>query len=76
MTPKTPIIERAYQLARSGRYGTILDLKAALRAEGHERIDQHFAGRGLVRALAKLMAEARDLRSDDPEAPAPGDSVR
>jgi len=39
--PEKPILERAFELARSGRYARMKDLEKALTAEGYSRADPH-----------------------------------
>jgi hypothetical protein len=59
MQPETSIIERAYQLARSGAYATVGEVKSQLRAEGYTNVDGHFTGAALYGALRKLCATSR-----------------
>ena len=54
--PPTPIIERAYAIARSGTCPTIRDLRARLRQEGYTLVDDFIAGRSLLSEL-KLLCE-------------------
>jgi hypothetical protein len=50
------IIERAYELAASGRFTTVKDIRARLKAERFTAaaISAHFNGRSLRRDLASL----------------------
>jgi hypothetical protein len=57
--PQSSIIERAYQLARSGSYATVGEVKSQLKAEGYANVDGHFAGAALYSALRKLCAASR-----------------
>jgi hypothetical protein len=52
-------MERAYELARSGRYSKIEDLSRTLSAEGYESVHSHFGGRGTRMQLLELMRAAR-----------------
>jgi len=47
-------IERAFQLALSGSVGTVSDLKAMLRKEGHAAVDATFSGSALKTELRRL----------------------
>ena len=49
----TPIIERAYALAKSGRYVSTAEVEQALRAEGYSTFGQ-LAGPDLRRRLKEL----------------------
>ena len=52
------IIERAFQLARSGECRTLDELKGRLRREQHGSVDQHLGGMAIKAQLKKLMADA------------------
>jgi hypothetical protein len=54
-------VERAFQLARSGRFSRLDDLRRALRHEGHESIEQHLSGPSIRRDLARLCREAQGV---------------
>jgi hypothetical protein len=41
---QVPIVERAFQVARSGTCASIQDVRVALRAEGYGAVDQHITG--------------------------------
>lgn len=56
------IIERAYELARSGEVRDILHIKMALSAEGHTHIDSHLDGARIRADLRQLIA--RSIPSD------------
>lgn len=47
-------LERAYDLARSGRCRTVSEIKQALSSEGFERIQDALYGPTLTSALRKL----------------------
>jgi hypothetical protein len=53
-------IERAYELASSGRYSKIAPLTRALRAEGFDHVHGHLMGLGTRMQLLKLMRAARN----------------
>ena len=54
-----PFFERAAQLARSGRFDRIEQLRNRLRAEQYEQVDAHLAGALTRRQLLADMAAAR-----------------
>lgn len=61
----TPIIERAYELAKSGLCATVAELERALRLEGYRTFNE-LSGRDLRRRLSAL---CRGI--DSPAAPKP-----
>lgn len=52
------LLERAYQIARSGECAGLSDLRKQLRAEGHQQIEGHLSGLALRRELAALIDAA------------------
>lgn len=52
------LIERAYELARSGECLGLSDLRKRLRAEGYGHIESHLSGLGLRRELTALIEAA------------------
>ena len=87
METRPPLIQRAFQLARSGDYDGIKVLRHALTKEGYEGVESRIAGRSLVNQLRRLYREARKaslspgvpneehLRDTrDPDAPAASDA--
>lgn len=61
---QTGIVERAYQLARSGVHDNLQSLKKALQKEGYNQIDAYFSGMGLRTELARLLKLSRETASD------------
>ena len=55
-------IERAFELARSGRCRTLVELKARLRREGFDQIEFHLGGKLTKRQLHDLMEGALSAR--------------
>jgi hypothetical protein len=51
-------IERAFELARSGRFAKLEDIKAQLKLEGYS--DAQVIGPTLFRQLRKLISEAKN----------------
>ena len=54
-----PFFERAAELARSGRFDRIEQLRNRLRAERYEQVDAHLSGALTRRQLRADMAAAR-----------------
>lgn len=50
---RTPIIERAYELAATST--TVNEVRATLRQEGYAQVDAHLSGRSIRAGLKKLM---------------------
>ncbi len=60
MTPDRPsIIERAYELARTGSWPTIGAIKQKLQSEGYSEIDAYLDGPQLRSTLRTLIADAQ-----------------
>jgi hypothetical protein len=59
MNPTIGIVERAYQLASSGEYATVSEIRVRLAREGYSNVVSHLAGRTIGLALRKLCAESR-----------------
>jgi hypothetical protein len=58
MTIMAPgIVERAFQLARSGTVATAQELTRTLKQEGYERVDEHLSN-GLRAQMVRLMQAA------------------
>jgi hypothetical protein len=57
MQPNLSSIERAFQLAGTGRYSTVSQIKLQLAREGyrHEQVE----GRQLAKQIVKIIAKAR-----------------
>jgi hypothetical protein len=65
MSPQNPV-ERAFELARSGRVQTLIDLARALKAEGYGNVDAHLAGSGIRKQLRDILAEGAAKLSPAP----------
>jgi len=61
MTDRPTFIERAFDLAKSGRMGSVSDIRTTMRTEGYHDEGQLF-GKSLKDQLAKLLAEAKQKR--------------
>jgi hypothetical protein len=53
------IVERAYQIARTGRAASVDDIKAILKSEGYFNVAGQLAGPVLLKALRDLCIAAR-----------------
>lgn len=56
-TSKTPL-ERAFELARTGRYMTVAEVKAAMSAEGYGT--EQVTGPTLMKQLRGIIAESKE----------------
>lgn len=52
-------VERAYQLARSGRFTQIDHIRSRLISEGYEAVQQHLGAPTLRRDLTRICREAQ-----------------
>lgn len=60
MSSRSPgVIQRAYELARSGRCRGVQEIRTALKREGFEAVDMQLEGRMLRMELSKLCREPR-----------------
>ena len=57
METNTTAIERAFQLAKSGRFASMQELQKALKAEGYSM--KQIEGRSLSKQLRDIMSTAR-----------------
>lgn len=62
MEPGKSTLERAFELARSGDYHTLSQLKAAVIAEGYDR--KQLEGGTLSRQLSGLIRTTRPVQSE------------
>jgi hypothetical protein len=60
-TPTT--LERAFDLARSGRFASVNDIRLALKRERFDQVEAHLAGFAIARQLRGLCVDARALRA-------------
>lgn len=59
MNQPAPILERAYELARSGLYRSVSELKTQLASEGYTAINSLLYGKSLNDDLRRLCRGAR-----------------
>jgi hypothetical protein len=69
-------LERAFALARSGRFASLDDIRRTLKREGYDQVESHLAGPSIGRQLKELCREARaseaaELPSELPPEPEP-----
>jgi chaperonin GroEL (HSP60 family) len=65
------ILERAFDLARSGACRSVEEIAKKLKQEQYEAVDTHLGGSSLRKELRKICAEARATRLAA-EPPLPG----
>ena len=58
MEQRTGIVERAFEIARSGDVASITILRSVLVKEGYSNVAQVLAGRSLKLQLARMITEA------------------
>jgi hypothetical protein len=52
------VIERAFQIAKSGTVSSIAELSGQMTAEGYDNAEQLLAGRSLSLQVTRMIAEA------------------
>jgi len=62
MAQRPTTLERAFELARTGEYAGISDIRARLIEEGFANAAGQLYGRSLVSQLKKICAESRAAR--------------
>ena len=60
MICRPDIVERAYQLAKSGACENLHDIRGRLRKEGYSSVEQHLSAPMLSRTLRGICATARN----------------
>lgn len=66
MTPPTAL-ERAFELARSGEFGSVEQIRARLKVEGYD--PRHVQGKALTKQLKGIIADSRRLNNATVKAP-------
>lgn len=56
--PQTPIVERAFELACSGRYMRVQEIRDQLTVEGYESLGAWFSSDQFKQSLLKACADA------------------
>lgn len=65
MTHRPTTLERAFQLARSGEYGNISDIRRQLKIEGYSDAPSQISGPSMLKQLRKLCEAARPAETSD-----------
>ncbi len=58
MEERPSVIERAFQIAKSGTVSSIADLSGQMTAEGYANAEQILAGRSLALQVTRMIVEA------------------
>jgi hypothetical protein len=61
MDEKPTAIERAFQLAKTGRYASVANLRKTLAAEGYSK--EHFSGPAMRKQLEGLIRSAQGAQN-------------
>jgi hypothetical protein len=57
MPQQATVAERAFQLAASGDFATVSEVKKRLKIEGYDGVEAHIQGSSLLGQLRKLCAK-------------------
>jgi hypothetical protein len=64
MQERPSVIERAFEIAKSGKVANVADLRKQLTAEGYSNNAQFLTGRSLSNQLTRMIAEARMTKAN------------
>jgi hypothetical protein len=53
------VIERAFQVAKSGKVGNIKDVRTQLAGEGYSNVNMALTGRSLAQQISRMIIEAK-----------------
>jgi hypothetical protein len=59
MEERPSVVERAFQVAKSGAVANIAELSAQLTAEDYANSESFLAGRSIILQITRMIAEAR-----------------
>jgi hypothetical protein len=59
MEERPSVVERAFQVAKSGAVANIAELSAQLTAEDYANSESFLAGRSMILQITRMIAEAR-----------------
>jgi len=60
MSDRPSVIERAFQVAKSGKVGNIEQLRKRLKQEGYSNADS-LRGRSLLQQISRMITEAKNV---------------
>jgi hypothetical protein len=60
--PRVGVVERAFEIAKSGDASNIMELRTALAKEGYSNVAQIFAGRSLKLQLMRMITDVRTAK--------------
>ena len=66
MIVKPNTIERAFELARSGEFRAVEEIRKQLLKERHDQVDSHLSGPMIRRQLRRACADARATATPGP----------
>jgi hypothetical protein len=61
MDERPSVVERAFQIAKSGKVANVSALRAQLSGEGYSNSAQALAGRSISSQLTRLIVQARNV---------------
>jgi hypothetical protein len=64
MEERPSVVERAFEIAKSGKVANTAELRKQLTAEGYTNNAQFLAGRSLSNQLTRMIAEARMAKAN------------
>jgi hypothetical protein len=59
LSDRPSVIERAFQVAKSGKVANIVELRARLAEEGYSNVAMALTGRALAQQISRMIVEAR-----------------
>jgi len=62
MEERPGVVQRAFEIAKSGKVATVAALHAELAQEGYVNAKQALAGRSVSNQLARMIVEARTAK--------------
>jgi hypothetical protein len=62
MEPRAGVVERAFEIAKSGAVASVAALRVVLKAEGYANSAQVLAGRALTIQLTRMITDARTVK--------------
>ena len=59
MNDRPGVIERAFQVAKSGKVGSIKDVRTQLAGEGYSNVNMALTGRSLAQQISRMIIEEK-----------------